>query len=36
MLETYDPPPPNTIDDVLHIDREARGRSSELVLDKVQ
>ncbi len=36
MLETYDPPPPHTIDDVLHIDREARGRSSELVLDKVQ
>ena len=36
MLETYDPPPPSTIDDVVHIDREARARSSELVLDKVQ
>ena len=32
MLETYDPPSPNTIDDVLHIDREARKRASELVL----
>ena len=31
MLESYDPPPPNDIDDVLHIDREARERSSELV-----
>ncbi len=31
MLETYDPPPPNTIDDVLLIDREARARSNELV-----
>ena len=28
MLETYHPPPPNTIDDVLQIDREARARSS--------
>ena len=36
MLETYEPPPPNSIDDVLQIDREARERSSELVLDKVQ
>ena len=36
MLETYDPAAPKTIDDVLHIDGEARARSSELVLDKVQ
>ncbi|MEO8186434.1 MAG: 1-deoxy-D-xylulose-5-phosphate reductoisomerase [Burkholderiaceae bacterium] len=36
MLEMYDPAPPNTVDDVLQIDREARARSSELVLDKVQ
>ncbi len=33
MLETYDPPPPDTIDDVLLIDREARARSNELVLE---
>ena len=36
MLETYDPPPPNNIHDVMHIDREARVRASELVTDKVQ
>ncbi|HVG05859.1 MAG TPA: 1-deoxy-D-xylulose-5-phosphate reductoisomerase [Burkholderiaceae bacterium] len=35
MLESYDPPVPNSVDDVLDIDREARERSSELVLDKV-
>ncbi|HKO69234.1 MAG TPA: 1-deoxy-D-xylulose-5-phosphate reductoisomerase [Burkholderiaceae bacterium] len=33
MLDTYDPPPPSTIDDVLDIDREARARSNELVLE---
>ena len=35
MLETYDPPPPNDIDDVLCIDREARERARERVLEKV-
>jgi 1-deoxy-D-xylulose-5-phosphate reductoisomerase len=35
MLETYDPPPPNDIDDVLTIDREARERARERVLEKV-
>lgn len=35
MLGSYDPIPPNTIDDVLHIDREARGRASELVMERV-
>ena len=35
MLESYDPPPLKNIEDVLHIDREARERTSELVLDKV-
>ncbi len=36
MLDTYDPPPPNDIYDVLHIDREARQRASELLMDKVR
>jgi len=36
MLEAYDPPPPNNIHDVMHIDREARARASEFVMDKVQ
>ena len=36
MLEAYDPPLPNNIHDVLHIDREARARASEIVMDKVQ
>ncbi len=35
MLESYDPMPPNDIDDILHIDREARERASELVMDRV-
>ena len=35
MLETYDPIPPNDIDDVLDIDREARERARELVTEKV-
>ena len=35
MLETYDPPPPNDIDDVLTIDREARERARERVLERV-
>ena len=33
MLESYDPPPPTDIDDVVQIDREARERASELVTD---
>ncbi|MEP6609655.1 MAG: 1-deoxy-D-xylulose-5-phosphate reductoisomerase [Burkholderiaceae bacterium] len=36
MLESYDPPPPSTIDDVLDIDREARERARELVTEKVR
>ena len=36
MLESYDPIAPSSIDDVLHIDREARERASELVVDKVR
>ena len=35
MLESYDPPPPNDIDEVLMIDREARERARELVMEKV-
>ena len=35
LLESYDPPAPNDIDDVLQIDREARARARELVLEKV-
>ena len=30
VLDRYDPPAPSSIDDVLAIDREARGRAAEL------
>lgn len=36
MLETYDPASPNSVGDVLHIDREARERASECVMEKVR
>jgi 1-deoxy-D-xylulose-5-phosphate reductoisomerase len=35
MLESYDPTAPDNVDDVLHIDREARERASELVMARV-
>ena len=35
MLESYDPPAPNDIGDVLMIDREARERARELIVEKV-
>ncbi len=36
MLDTYDPPPPNDIDDVLQVDLEARARTRELLVERVQ
>jgi 1-deoxy-D-xylulose-5-phosphate reductoisomerase len=35
MLETYDPSAPSDLDGVLHIDREARERARELIVEKV-
>ncbi|MGZ9075981.1 MAG: 1-deoxy-D-xylulose-5-phosphate reductoisomerase, partial [Burkholderiaceae bacterium] len=35
MLGSFDPPAPNDIGDVLMIDREARERARELIVEKV-
>ncbi|MBA2412686.1 MAG: 1-deoxy-D-xylulose-5-phosphate reductoisomerase [Burkholderiaceae bacterium] len=36
VLESYDPPPPQSFDDVIEIDREARERAGDCVMEKIR